>query len=210
MAEQLALAGGSGSSNSTYEYLGWIAPLGGGLGEPGFRARLWLAGIQFNYDAAGNLGEVKGRGGEFEGALGHMWTLGDTSVTFYGSLKYRSIKLHPSDPDSDTEHQHFGVGVQGEFEHRFSQDWGLTGIALYTALVKNYWSRLRPHWNTSELQLGPEFIFSGGDQYTDNRYGIFVEGLPLGRLRLGLSGGAEYQRRKNTAAYGSLGLSLLF
>lgn len=210
VADQLALFGASVSPNSTYGYAGALFPIKTSLGEPGFLLRLWASGIQFDYDAGTPVGEVRARGPEFETALGHLWVFGNTSLAFYGSLKYRSIRLNPDDPSSDTARQHFGLGVQAELTQRFTPAWGYSLIAGYTALVKNYWTRLRPYRNVGQLSLGPELIFSGGDEYVDNRCGAFLDGIPLGPLRLGISGGVERERGKGNDPYGALSLSFLF
>ena len=208
-ADSLVLAGGSASPNSVYGYLGALLPVGTDLGQPGFVARLWASGLRFDYDSA-SVGEVRGRGPEFEAALGHLWAFGDNRLTFYAGVKYRHIHLQPKDPDSDAERRHWGVSTQLDLYQRFSQSWGLSAIAGYTALVHDYWIRARPTFNAGPVTWGPEAIFAGGDEYTDNRYGLFVDRIPLGALQLGISGGVEREHGRGTDPYGAISLAIVF
>jgi hypothetical protein len=206
----LALFGTGGSANTAYVYSGLILPFSGNLGDNGLRLRLWAAGTRFEYEADEPLAEVDAWGPDLEAAVGYHWDFGHSSLNLYTGVKYRALDLDPEDPDTELENENVGPTSHVEIWHSLTEDFGFSLLSSYTAFISDYWVRLRPYGILSEHSLGPEFVFSGGEQYDHQRLGAFIDGFQLGFATLGFSAGAERERGGDVSPYGTLSVSFVF
>lgn len=220
-AENLYLAGVSANDEGDYyAYIGSIIPiLDSSLDSDGTLLKLWVNNSEFEYQGtlAGGAGGIptkfQGEGPGAEIAIGHRRTLTSkiTSTTYIG-LVWRDIDVSPNDPGTDVDDENAAIKLQQEFNVNLTNNFDISLMGSYNIGFDSYWSRLRPGYTFANgWKLGPEVIFLGGDVYDKQRYGVFLNGMSLGKLNLGLSlGNEEEASSSESSAYGSLSFSMVY
>lgn len=210
----VAWAGVDFSHRTIWGYAGTAVAVGHSLADSGFNVR--FAGFAGDFDYNAGRRTVDATGGGVELGVGYQWIIIDrrTHLTGYVSGVYRSFDTSPNDPNSDLSDEHWGLKLQLEFEHRFSQEWGIETIGAYTFNFDSYWTRVRPsYWITNSIRVGPELSFYGGDEYDRQRVGFYIEGIPLftDRFQVGAKAGWQNDSRRDfSSAYAGVSASFRF
>lgn len=215
------LGGSTFSSTSKYHYLGLVVPIQQqSLDQDGFLFRGWTSYRDFRYITTLPGGppniNVDVDGAEFEAAVGYQRYFGkDTRITGYLGLMHRNLDASPDDPTTNFESKRNGIKLQLEGTTR-SGKFGVSAIGSYAFGFEDYWLRVRPAYYLGDsLNIGPEFVASGGQKYTKQQLGIFLEGIRLGtRASLGLKLGSEHNSRSGpnsgSKTYGGVSFSARF
>jgi len=217
------LGGSTFSSTSKYHYLGLVVPIQQeSLDRDGFLLRLWTAYKDFKYTTsfpggpAGISTNIDVDGPEFEAAAGYQRYFGkDSRVTGYLGLVHRNLDATPDDSDRNFESKSNGVKFQLEGTTR-SGNFGVSATGSYVFGFKDYWARVRPAYYLGDsLHIGPEFVALGGQRYTKQQLGIFLDGIRLGKdASFGLKLGSEHDSRSGpnsgSKTYGGISFGVRF
>ena len=219
MARDFALLGGtSGSNKSQYSYLGLVVPVSmQSLDADGWLGRFWLSYQDFNYNKTPTQ-RIDVTGPAVEAAIGYQKFFSkDTRLTGYLGALHRNLDAKPDDPLTNVESKRSGAKAQVEFTTKFTQSFGLSGIASHVSGIDATWARLRPAWHINDyLNIGPEFVSSRGKDYNNSQVGLFVEGIRLGQQsQIGLKLGREHNGRgggtsSTNADYAGVSFSVRF
>ncbi len=208
--DNLLLTGVKFSEDTNYVDVGAILPLQGALDDTGFRVRLWASYIDFDYDRK-NASSVNVNGPTLQAAIGYQWALNQTRISTYIGSVYRNFSVEKNAGATDLD-KRWGIKLQGEIDHHFSDSLGVAAIASHTTNLDDYWGRVRPYCQyASGIQVGPELVAQGGNGYDIQQYGIFVQGFDLGFAKMGASIGSEHNSRDgDNSAYGGVNLNIKF
>ena len=205
--EILALSGIEGTSKRVYGYVGAITPFPGGgkLTDDGLRLRFWVDGQSFNYDRT-PLAKVDAQGEGVEGAVGYQVIRPQYYASAYVGVRYQHFDLSPDDQTTKVKGGHVGMRLQLEDTYNFNTHWGVSVVGSYLAFLNDFWTRIRPFYMINQnISVGPEFVAFGGTLYDRQVYGVFIDGIPLGKVSLGLKAGSEYdiRRRESVPSFGA-------
>lgn len=180
------------------------------MDDTGFRVRLWASYLDFDYERK-NLSSVDVTGPVLQAAIGHQWAFNQTRIVTYIGAVYRNFSADNNATTTDLD-KNWGVKLQAEVDHRFSDNVGVAAIASHTTNLDDYWGRLQPYYQyASGIRVGPELVAMGGNGYDKQKYGIFVQGVDLGVAKMGASVGSEHSTRNgDNSAYGGVNLSIRF
>lgn len=196
----MLLGGYAGTKRGAYGYLGAIVPVSDpSLDKADWLARLWLAHVDFEYLKTPTQ-RIEGKGPIAEAAVGYRAVLGaNTRMTGYLGLVHRDIKLSPDDPLSRVDDRDSGVKAQLEFASRPTPRFDLWAVGSYTGHLGDKYFRVRPGYAvTDRIVLGPEYSAISGDAYSKRRFGLSLEGIPLGaQTGISFQLGREKDRRNN-------------
>jgi hypothetical protein len=225
MARDFALFAGAngtltdGDKKAQYGYLGLVVPVSmQSLEADGWLGRFWLSYQDYKYDKTSSQ-RIHVEGPAVEGAVGYQKFFGpDTRLTGYLGLLHRNLDEKPNDSSSNAQQKDNGLKAQVEFTTKFTSSIGLSGIASHVFDIKSTWVRVRPAWYIDKsINVGPEFVYIHGDDYSKNRIGVFVEGIRLGeQANFGLSLGREHNGSNGfvggdrNAMYGGASMSVRF
>lgn len=191
---------------------GFVHGLNRDLGKDGFLIQGMGAGGRFAYVGAGPQ-LFRATGGLFRIGGGYQMHFQWARVALYAGYQYRSFSVSPDDPDSQLARKKHGAYFQTDGFVEPWPRWGAEFNLSYTAVINDYWTRIRPYYRiTDTIRLGPELSFFGGRQYDQQRYGAFVGGVPLGPINLGFKAGVEVDSsgRRDTRGYGGIEASFTF
>lgn len=209
------LYGIDATDDSRYIYGGLIKPFGANssLDGEGWRARLWLYDLNYDYERYFNQRDIDADANGLEIGVGKQWVSGKTKSSLFISLAYRDTDTSPEDTESSIEGGDTGLKVQGEITSQVSEKWMLQAMGSYTGGddFDDTWVRLRAGYDMGTVTIGPEITGLDGPDFNASRVGIFVDGFKLGSsTSLGFSVGTHDGSRNNSTGYFNVGLSTRF
>lgn len=210
----VVFGGGEWLADSYYAYLGGIAALSGDMAQDGWLARVDLGYGGYDYD---NIlvpgGDVDGDFFNVDLMAGYQHFYSNGVIYAYLGGLYTDHDLSPNDATNPVDGSEFGVKGQIELLHSFTDRVGLDLAGYLTSAYDGYWLRLRPGYDVTGtgVYVGPEVTVLGGENFDQQRAGLFVNGAKLGPLMVGASAGYNWQsRRGDNSAYGTVNFSKTF
>ncbi|MBU0680797.1 MAG: cellulose biosynthesis protein BcsS [Proteobacteria bacterium] len=177
-SEVQILGGLEVSKDTSYAYLGWVAPLPGSQLGNGLVYRLWTDWTNYAYEKDNVTYDARVPGAEV--ALGYQKAQKDYWWAAYGGPTYHHTHFSPQDTKSNAQGGKLRAKLQLEGEHTLKLHWQLGGIASYILGQEAYWTRVRfARVLASGKLLGLEAITLGDPDYKIHQIGAFVGGLKL-------------------------------
>ncbi len=186
------LGGAEFSSNTSYMYLGQVAPLSEGSSGDEFVRKLWLDWSKYSYVGGGNQTyNVSAPGAAF--SLGYRRASESHWWAAYAGVAYRNSSISPVDLTSSVRGGMVRAQLQLEGEQTIGQNWKVSGNGNYIEGQQAYWARVRVLRDIrSGQQIGLEAITQGDPTYSANQFGVVLAGLKASStinvgFKLGLS-----------------------
>lgn len=208
----VVFTGFNAKEDAYFLYLGGVHAINGDLTSDGWLLRLFGGFGEYDYNA-GALGNVDGDLVLGDLMAGYQWFEGAVRYSAYAGLNIADNDLSPNDPGNSTRGTEVGAKVQLEAETVQFDSYYVSGIASYATTHDDYWARLRVgHRFAGNYVLGPEGLVMGNDEYDQQRLGLFLNGIQLGSVNVGLSGGYAFVDGKNgdDSLYGAIDASFAF
>jgi hypothetical protein len=207
----LLLGGAEFSPDTSYAYLGQVAPLSEDSSSNGFVRKLWLDWSKYHYEGGG--GQTY-----YVSAPGAAISLGYRGVTenhwwaAYAGMAYRNSSISPVDLTSTVRGGMLRPQLQLEGEQSLDQKWKVAGNGSYIQGQQAYWVRgrvLRNIW--SGQQIGLEAITQGDPTYSANQFGVLLAGLKAGNtLNIGFKMGVRRETNLSSQPYFGIELGSMY
>lgn len=207
-ADDLLLAGASGSGLGNYSYLGALIPLGEGRLGQGWVMRQWVDRITYQYN--GFAPDIHAAAYGYAPALGYQWALagGADHVTLYGGAHLVHTSFDPYDPGNADRGTHARLTLQGELTSDIGAraqnqllaegEFGNGAYFVRDRLLV----RLFGHYT-----IGPEVIAQGSHEYQAHAEGVCLGGIAL-TSRSSLLVRAGMYQQSGRARVGNVGIEL--
>ena len=209
-------AGTSLAEGSNYTYIGGVTALNSNLDKDGFLARALVGVGGYDYSRAPS-SDVNGRIVAGDVMLGYQTFLAKnpltaTRLTFYVGVDHQDQHLSPYDPASNVRGPETGVKGQIEAAFQPTTHTNLNVLGSYSSAYDTYWLKTQYGCNELGVNIGPEVVLLGNKAFDQQRYGAFVNEIPLASsLSAGISGGySNSARRGEDGLYGEVGLAYSF
>lgn len=203
--ERLWLTGAELGEESSYAYLGMMAPIGDARFGNGPVYRFWLDRVEYSFDSGNETVEADAPGAEV--VIGYQWPVRHGSVAVYTGPTYRDTDLSPSEADSDVKGGRWGAKFQMEGSADLDA-WRTEGIVSFIAGLKAYWGRVRLGYrNAGALLPGMELIHQGDSDYHATTVGVFLGNIGIGSARAAIKSGVRFTPDVDDSAYVGLELS---
>jgi hypothetical protein len=199
------LFGSAEVAHSPFGSFGFKRSLSGNLDRPGF---LLMGGIGYGRDRERDRDDRFDRHkADAHLLIGHQWTVPGGVVALFGGVEL------------DHEHETMASGA----ERRTASEIGgrlqfelwlhptertLVTTTLIAGSARNHlWGRQSFGWRIADagpfagIFIGPEVSGYATETYQDARFGLHATGIPLGPLRLRLSGGLTVEEGARPGAY---------
>lgn len=204
--ERLWLTGGEVGEESSYAYLGMMAPLGGERLGNGPVYRFWLDHVEYSFDSGDETVDAEAPGAEL--VIGYQWPTRYGSAAVYTGPTYRDTDLSPSSAESDVKGGRWGAKLQAEGSADLDA-WRTEGILSFIAGLKSYWGRVRlGYLNAGTLVPGIELIHQGDSDYHATTVGVFLGNIGIGSAKAAVKSGVRFTPDVDDSAYIGLELSL--
>ena len=193
-----------------YGYVGGVYAFNRNLDTDGWLLSAFAGGASFNFY---NLTpQTRATGWFARAGVGYQFLDWWGRAAFYVGYAYRDFNVSPFVPRTAIVRFRHGVHLQADGYLRANDYLGVEYIVSFTAVPNDFFARVRPYFTIdAPVRIGPEFTVLTGRQYDQQRYGVFVAGVPLGPFSLGGKVGLEFSSRNNrTAGYGGVDLSIRF
>jgi hypothetical protein len=214
------MSGSGTSTKSDFGNASVSAAIDGNMQQSGYRAHVEGMAGQYEYQTTiapvapakvGTTIDVHARQENVGALAGYAWVSRDWTYAVYGGVEVINTTLSYSDPTNATKGVHIGGKIAGEFYGTPSKSTMLSGYASYSMANSQYYTRFKAGYSImNAFYLGPELMALGNQFYTEYRAGIHLSGLKLGRLSLGLSGGALRNSVSGSGGYGLLDARVSF
>jgi len=186
----ILFAGGDIRENTSYPYVGVIHHFSGDILADGFLVRATAYQANYEYDSAAVVGgEVDGRADGADLMIGYQKVMDSFALRGYIGIDYEDHDLSPDNIFDSNRGSDTGVKVQVELETDYASPNYVSLIASHGSAKDRYWARFRAGRDFSGYVVGPEVLFTGDDEYDENRIGAFVTVRKLLPVSLSISAG---------------------
>ena len=173
-ADTSVFAGISGTSHSTFGYLGGVKAINHDLSQNGILLRGLVYYGEYDYDTtAVTQGKVDGKATGAELGIGYQWANPNNRISLYASVDHQDHHLSPNDTKNSVRGGDTGAAVQAEAE-TLDTAWYGGFIEKYSTANDSYWVRGRVGYVLGNMALGPEAILAGNKEYDESRLGVFL------------------------------------
>jgi hypothetical protein len=138
---------------------------------------------------------------------GWRWHGRGLEVTVFAGLDLQDHRFLPNDPGNRLRGTH--VGARGGFDIWYEpvRDGMVTVSASLSTVGKSYWMRAATGGRFFDMiWLGPEFLASGDDRYTEMRLGGHITSVRFSSYEFSLGAGWAKDNDGRSGAYGRLGV----
>jgi len=206
-SQNLLIAGGQGSSNAQFAYLGMIAPIAGGTLGHGPFVVPFFGWSRYTFNQNG----TEFTGSEPSGSLGfgYAWTTNVLSVSLSIAGGYSNTTLSPYAPPGAFKGSQWFAEPQMYAQLKLPAGVTVTGDGGYLTGLRSYFVTSYAQVPvTDAVAVGPEADFGGGINYRNQTFGLRVSDRVTPGLTVALTGGAQTNIPGNYRPYFALALSV--
>lgn len=206
-------AGFDARDRTHYPYAGLVHHFSGSLTDDSILFRAFGDYSFYRYDTTGVATHaVRAEAQAFDVMAGYQKVLSPVMLRGFVGLDYENHDLSPNNPFDSNRGSHVGVKVQGEVETAYDLPYYGSFIGSFGSAVDRYWVRLRGGYSNSLITIGPETLFTGDDQFDEQRVGAFLTFKGFNPVLISVSTGFSdtNRRRGGGSAYGTLEVSTSF
>lgn len=181
-----------------------------GLSNEGLTLKILLGSGLYRY-RSGALGGVEVMGREVSGAAMPGWRFkyDNADLTIFAGLDAQDHRLFPDDPSSRLRGRHFGLRGGFDFWYQPSAVTMLALDASASSIAASYSARAAVGWRLFDaLFVGPEAQAFACNDYEQQRFGLHMTGLKVGRYEFSAAVGHAWDSSDRSGAYARLGLIL--
>lgn len=192
-------AGVSVAGDSKFGHIGGIRAMNGDVSKEGILLRGMLSYGTYNYDTTAVVGgNVEGEATGVEFGVGYQWVNPGSRFSIYGGIDHQDHDLSPKDATNTVNGSETGAAIQAEVETQGSSPWYGGLIGKYSSTYDSYWVRGRVGYTFGSMQIGPEAILGGNEEYDESRFGLFLN-VPVSQSTT-LSFSAGHRKAEGDAA----------
>ena len=185
----------------------------GGMDNSGLRIAIFGLYGKYEYTHDDGTNTFKGRFASVDALVGYSKAYDNAAVTLAIGANYQDQRVSPFDPGNSVQGEKVGFKVQGDFWVNPTEQTLVMGIASYSTAFNTYYSILRFGYDFfgKDFFIGPEFGALGNARTDQQRVGLAISGIPVGkRVRLTLSGGWLHERNEKDGAYATANIDFAF